>query len=145
MDNLDKGTAELSIHWEKTFHLYETVIVGDDKSLRIQATFKLGCMSKHGPETILACAITVVVEFLRALMELIQNGDISAKLVAANALGISSSHVDYIRPAAQAGAIPLFAEILGGCEPLGKEIAEDVFCVVAVAEENAVVIFQHLV
>ncbi|KAL3508400.1 hypothetical protein ACH5RR_027801 [Cinchona calisaya] len=309
MDNLDTVMAESSTNWEKTFHLYETVIAGDDNSLRIQATFKLGCMSKHAPENTLACVIPVLVELLRspidnqspsiqgasayclkciasqgegrlaviigqcgaipsllgllqtsesnlqkiilkclrnivtfgdsnrltvvrdggleiilnmlnasspglrrplleilsalsllrevrrvilglggvcfliesarcgsmisrtraaqaigmmglvkrarrtlvhfgavrALMELIQNGDTPAKLVAANALGVISSHVDYIRPVAQAGAIPLFAEILEGCEPLGKEIAEDVFCVLAVVEENAVVIFQHLV
>lgn len=309
VDKLDVGMAELSINWENVFHLYETVVAGDDKPLRIQATFKLGTMSRHAPENILACAIPVLVELLRSpidnqipsiqeasayclkciasqgegrlavmigqcgaipfllsllqisesnlqkvilkclrniltfddtnrltvfrnggleiilnmlnigpgglrrplleilsalsllrevrrvifssggvcfliesarcgsmisrtraaqaigllglvkrarrtlvhlgamsgLMELIRDGDTSAKLVAANALGVISSHVDYIRPVAQAGAIPLFAEILEGCEPLGKEIAEDVFCILAVVEENAVAIFHHLV
>lgn len=309
MDKLDTKQAELSINWEKAFHLYETVIAGDEKSKCIQATFMLGRMSKHAPENILACAIPVLVELLRspfgnqtpsihgasayclkciaclgegrlatiigqcgaipsllsllqgsesnlqmvilkclrnivtfsdtnrltvvrnggleivlnmlnaspaglkrplleilsalsllrevrrvllnsgglcfliesaqcgsmasrtraaqgigllglvkrarrtlvnfgavaALLDLIQNGDTSAKLVAANALGVISSHVDYIRPVAQAGAIPVYAEILEGCEPLGKEIAEDVFCILAVVEENAALIFQHLV
>lgn len=309
MDKLDTKQAELSTNWEKSFHLYKTVIAGDEKSKRIQATFKLGRMSKHAPEDILACAIPVLVELLRspfddqtpsihgasayclkciaclgegrlaviigqceaipsllsllqasesnlqmvilkclrnmvtfsdsnrpavvrnggleivlnmlnaspdrlkrplleilsalsllrevrrvllnsgglhfliesaqcgsmasrtraaqgigllglvkrarrtvvnfgamaALLDLIQNGDTSAKLVAANALGVISSHVDYIRRVAQAGAIPVYAEILEGCEPLGKEIAEDVFCILAVVEENAAPIFQHLV
>ncbi|XP_027171008.1 U-box domain-containing protein 2 [Coffea eugenioides] len=309
MDKLDTKQAELGTNWERSFHLYETVIAGDEKSKRIQATFKLGRMSKHAPENILACAIPVLVELLRspfdnqtpsihgasayclkciaclgegrlaviigqcgaipsllsllqasesnlqmvilkclrnmvtfsdsnrpavvrnggleivlnmlnaspdglkrplleilsalsllrevrrvllnsgglrfliesakcgsmasrtraaqgigllglvkrarrtlvnfgaaaALLDLIQNGDTSAKLVAANALGVISSHVDYIRPVAQAGAIPVYAEILEGCEPLGKEIAEDVFCILAVVEENAAPIFQHLV
>ncbi|XP_059290623.1 vacuolar protein 8 [Lycium ferocissimum] len=79
------------------------------------------------------------------LLELIQVGDTSTKVVAANALGVISSHVDYIRPLANAGAIPLYAELLEGSEPMGKEIAEDVFCILAVVEENAVAIVQHLV
>ncbi|KAL6310988.1 hypothetical protein AAG906_024652 [Vitis piasezkii] len=58
--------------------------------------------------------------------------------------GVISAHVDCIRPLAQAGAIPLYAELLRGAEPVGKEIAEDVFCVLAIAEVNAVSIAQHL-
>ncbi|XP_010252703.1 PREDICTED: U-box domain-containing protein 10-like [Nelumbo nucifera] len=79
------------------------------------------------------------------LVELLRVGDASTKLVAANALGIIASHVDYIRPVAQAGAIPWYADLLRGAEPLGKEIAADAFCVLAVAEENAISIAQHLV
>ncbi|XP_010270179.1 PREDICTED: armadillo repeat-containing protein 4-like [Nelumbo nucifera] len=79
------------------------------------------------------------------LIELLRVGDISTKLVAGNALGIIASHVDYIRLVAQAGAIPLYVDLLQGTEPLGKEIAEDVFCILAVVEENAVSIAQHLV
>ncbi|KAF3453344.1 hypothetical protein FNV43_RR03784 [Rhamnella rubrinervis] len=79
------------------------------------------------------------------LVELFHDGDIKTKLVAGNSLGIISAHIDYIRPVAQAGAIPLYAELLQGPEPLGKEIAEDVFCILAVAESNAVVIVEHLV
>ncbi|XP_058070669.1 U-box domain-containing protein 4 [Magnolia sinica] len=79
------------------------------------------------------------------LVGLLQDGDMLAKLTAGNALGIISSHVDYLRPVARAGAIPLFAELLEGPDPLGKEIAEDVFCILAVAEENAVLIAGHLV
>ncbi|XP_009591619.1 protein ARABIDILLO 2 [Nicotiana tomentosiformis] len=79
------------------------------------------------------------------LLELVQVGDTSTKLVAANALGMISSHVDYIRPLANAGAIPLYAELLQGTEPMGKEIAEDVFCILALVEENAVAIVEHLV
>ena len=55
-----------------------------------------------------------------------------------------SAHVDCIRPLAQAGAIPLYIELLRGAEPLEKEIAEDVFCVLAIAEVNAVSIAQNL-
>ena len=62
-----------------------------------------------------------------------------------NALGAVSSHEDYLRPMAQDGAILLYMELLRGLEALGKEIAEDVFCVLAVAEENAVLIVDHLV
>ncbi|KAM3320417.1 hypothetical protein P3S67_007617 [Capsicum chacoense] len=72
-------------------------------------------------------------------------GDSSTKVVAANALGVISSHVDYIRPLANAGAIPLYADLLQGTEPMGKEIAEDVFCILAMVEENAVAIVEHLV
>ncbi|XP_074294172.1 uncharacterized protein LOC141621975 [Silene latifolia] len=64
---------------------------------------------------------------------------------ACNALGVISSHVDFIRPVAEAGVIPLYAELLRGTEQLGWEIAEDVFCVLAVVEANAVEIVQHLV
>lgn len=78
------------------------------------------------------------------LLELLQVGDTSTKVVAANALGVISSHVDYIRPLADAGAIPLYADLLQGTDPMCKEIAEDVFCVLAVVEENALAIFEHL-
>ncbi|KAK6149388.1 hypothetical protein DH2020_016913 [Rehmannia glutinosa] len=76
---------------------------------------------------------------VQALMHLIKEGDIAMKLVAGNALGVISSHVDHIRPIAQAGVIPLYAELLqcADSDPIGKEIAEDVFCVLAVHEENA--------
>ncbi|KAG5570373.1 hypothetical protein H5410_060139 [Solanum commersonii] len=79
------------------------------------------------------------------LLELLQVGDTSTKVVAANALGVVSSHVDYIRPLANAGAIPLYADLLQGTDPMGKEIAEDVFCILAVVEENGVAIVEHLV
>eukprot|EP01018_Ginkgo_biloba_P017672 Gb_29752 [translate_table: standard] len=79
------------------------------------------------------------------LIGLLREDDFAAKLVAGNALGIISSHVDYLRPVAQAGAIPLFVELLEGNDPQGKEIAEDVFCILAVAEENAIAIAEHLV
>lgn len=83
---------------------------------------------------------------VEVLIELIRNGNnTSSKLVAANALGVISSHVDYIRPIAEAGAIPLFAEILEECGAMGKDIAEDVFCILAFSEENAVAIVHHLV
>ncbi|XP_020574662.1 U-box domain-containing protein 4 [Phalaenopsis equestris] len=80
-----------------------------------------------------------------ALLQLFREGDQSAKITAANALGIIASHVDCIRPVAEAGAIPMYMELLEGTEPLGREIAEDVFCVLAVVEENAVVIAEQLV
>lgn len=44
---------------------------------------------------------------------------------------IISSLVYYLRPVAQAGAILLYVELHKGPEPLGKEIAEYVFCVSA--------------
>lgn len=79
------------------------------------------------------------------LVELLRDGDISTRIVAGNALGIISSHVDYIRLVAQSGAIPLYADLLRGPEQMGREIAEDVFCILAVAEVNAVEIMEHLV
>ena len=45
-----------------------------------------------------------------------------------------SAHVDCIRP----------PELFRGAEPVGKEIAVDVFCVLAIAEVNAVSIAQNL-
>ncbi|KAK7316830.1 hypothetical protein RJT34_00574 [Clitoria ternatea] len=81
------------------------------------------------------------------LVELLHVGDHAMKLVAGNSLGLISAHVDYIRPVAQAGAIPLYAELLQvqGPDPSGKETAEDVFCILAVAEANAAEIAGHLV
>ncbi|KAM0063797.1 putative armadillo repeat-containing domain, armadillo-like helical [Helianthus debilis subsp. tardiflorus] len=82
---------------------------------------------------------------IEALVDLLRNGDVSTRLVAGNALGVISSHVDYIRPVAEHGVIPLYAELLQEQEPLGKEIAEDVFCILAVTDDNAVAIVEHLV
>ncbi|CAI8596698.1 unnamed protein product [Vicia faba] len=79
------------------------------------------------------------------LVELFRVGDNGLKVVAGNTLGVVSAHVDYIRPVAQAGAIPLYAELLQGGDASGKEIAEDVFCILGVAEANAVEIVGHLV
>jgi len=81
---------------------------------------------------------------MQALIGLLRDGDDSGRIVVGNALGIVASHVDYLRPLAQAGAIPLYMELLRGNDALGKEIVEDVFCVLAVAEENAVLIVDHL-
>ncbi|MQM20665.1 hypothetical protein Taro_053689 [Colocasia esculenta] len=82
---------------------------------------------------------------ISVLVDLLREGDSQAKLTAGNSLGIISSHVYYLRPIAQAGAIPLYADLLEGPEALGKEIAEDVLCILAVSQENAVSISQHLV
>lgn len=81
---------------------------------------------------------------IEVLIDLLRNGDTLAKIVAGNALGIISSHVDYIRPAAEAGAIPLYAELLQEHGPMGKEIVEDVFCILAIAETNSVAIIEQL-
>lgn len=79
------------------------------------------------------------------LVELFHNGDINTKLIVGNSLGVVSAHIDFIRPVAEAGAIPLYVELLQGPDPLGKDIAEDAFCILAFAESNAVVIVEHLV
>lgn len=79
------------------------------------------------------------------LIGLLREGDHSTKLVAGNALGVISAHVDYIRPVAQAGAICLFAELFQGSDFHDNLIAENVFCILAVAEENAIEIAGHLV
>ncbi|PON43280.1 Armadillo-type fold containing protein [Parasponia andersonii] len=79
------------------------------------------------------------------LVELFCDGDTTTELVAGNSLGVISAHIDYIRPVAEAGAIPLYAELFQGPELSGKEIAEDAFCILAVDEGNAVVIVEHLV
>ncbi|WOL16929.1 ankyrin and armadillo repeat-containing protein isoform X1 [Canna indica] len=80
-----------------------------------------------------------------ALIEFFKEGDSSDKLVAANALGIISSHVDFLRLVVRSGAIPLYVELLKGPEPRGKDIAEDAFCLLAVEEENAVMISEQMV
>ncbi|KAG6407437.1 hypothetical protein SASPL_130428 [Salvia splendens] len=92
-----------------------------------------------------ACRAFVDVGVVPVLMHLLTEGNATAKAVAGNSLGVISSHVDFIRPIAQAGAIPLYAELLCGSDPAGKEVAEDVICVLAVNEENAVEIVEHLV
>ncbi|CAN8268969.1 unnamed protein product [Cochlearia groenlandica] len=51
----------------------------------------------------------------------------------------------YYRPVTEAGAIPLYVELLSGDDPMGKDIAEDVFSILAVAEGNAVLIAEQLV
>lgn len=79
------------------------------------------------------------------LIELLREGDQSAKLVAGSSLGIVSACVDHLSQVAQAGAIPLFISLLEGGNPHGKDIAEDAFCILAVSEENASIIMEHLV
>lgn len=81
---------------------------------------------------------------MQALVELLQIGDESAKVVAANALGVIASHLDYCRPVSEAGAVPLIAGMLGECEGLGLDIAVDVLCILSVLDENAPVIFEYL-
>ncbi|CAA7021873.1 unnamed protein product [Microthlaspi erraticum] len=80
-----------------------------------------------------------------ALVDLFRDGDEKAKLLVGNALGIISAQTEYIRPVTEAGSIPLYVELLSGRDPMGKDIAEDVFCILAVAEGNAVVIAEELV
>ncbi|XP_010466199.1 PREDICTED: U-box domain-containing protein 4-like [Camelina sativa] len=82
---------------------------------------------------------------IQALVDLYRDGDNKAKLLAGNALGIISAQTEYIRPVTEAGSIPLYVELLSGQDPLGKDIAEDVFCILAVAEGNAVLIAEQLV
>lgn len=93
----------------------------------------------------LARRVLVELGAIQVLVALFHDGDHTTKLVAGNSLGVILAHVEYIRPAAQAGAIPLYVELLEGSDPSGKEIAEDVFCILAVAEDNAVEIVGHLV
>lgn len=103
-----------------------------------QAIGLLGLVKKARRDLVNSGAITVLVDLLR-------NGDITSKITAGNALGVISSHVDYIRPVAEHGVIPLYAELLQEHEPLGKEIAEDVFCILAITDPNANTIVEHLV
>lgn len=79
------------------------------------------------------------------LIDLLRDGDEAAKLVAGNSLGIISACLDHLGLVAQAGAIPLFISLLEGGNPHGKDIAEDAFCILAVSEENALAIIEHLV
>ncbi|XP_039022294.1 uncharacterized protein LOC120154703 [Hibiscus syriacus] len=79
------------------------------------------------------------------LVEMLRVGDGAAKLVAGNSLGVVSANINIIDLIAKAGAIPLYAELIQGPDPLGHEIAEDAFCVLAVAEANAVSIAENLV
>ncbi|GAU41225.1 hypothetical protein TSUD_129010 [Trifolium subterraneum] len=78
------------------------------------------------------------------LVELFRIGDNTMKLVAANSLGVVA-RLDYIRQVAQAGAIPLYAELLKGPDVSGKEITKNMFCILALEEANAVEIVGHLV
>lgn len=89
--------------------------------------------------------ILVELGVVPVLAELLGIGDTYTKIIAGNALGIVASHIDFLRPVVEAGAIPLYAELLQRTEPIAKEIAEDLFCILAVAEVNAVSISGHLV
>ncbi|KAJ9182564.1 hypothetical protein P3X46_006547 [Hevea brasiliensis] len=92
-----------------------------------------------------ARSLLVELGAIQVLVELFRDGDRTTKLVAGNCLGVISAHIDFVRPLAEAGAIPLYAELLQGPDPAGMEIAEDAFCILAVAEENAASIAEHLV
>jgi hypothetical protein len=78
------------------------------------------------------------------LVELFRVGDNTMKLVAGNSLGVVA-RLDYITLVAQAGAIPLYAELLKGPDVSGKEITKNMFCILALEEANAVEIVGHLV
>jgi hypothetical protein len=78
------------------------------------------------------------------LVELFRVGDNTMKLVAGNSLGVVA-RLDYITLVAQAGAIPLYAELLKGPDVSGKEITKNMFCILALEEANAVEIDGHLV
>lgn len=80
-----------------------------------------------------------------ALVDLFKDGDEKTKLLAGNALGIVSAQTEYVRSVTAAGSVPLYVELLSGRDQMGKDIAEDVFCVLAVAEGNAVLIAEQLV
>lgn len=59
-------------------------------------------------------------------------------------VGYQVMKINCIRETARAGAIPLYAELLQGLlDPMGREIAQDVFCLLAVDESSAVVIAEH--
>ncbi|RLN19960.1 uncharacterized protein C2845_PM02G22100 [Panicum miliaceum] len=79
-----------------------------------------------------------------ALVGLMRNGDSSAKLVAANALGIVSSIGPHLPLIHQSGAIPLYAELLKESHPLAKDIVEDVFCNLISIRDNAGVVLENL-
>ncbi|KAI3456834.1 hypothetical protein Pfo_013497 [Paulownia fortunei] len=124
----------------RVHHLVEAARCGSlvSRTRAAQAIGLLGLIKRARRMLVDAGAVLV-------LMDLLKEGDPTMKLVAGNALGVISSHVDHIRPIAQAGVIPLYAELLQGSDPISKEIAEDVFCVLAVFEENAITIVEHLV
>jgi hypothetical protein len=79
------------------------------------------------------------------LVDLLRDGDEGAKLVAGNSLGLVSACVDHLWHVAHAGAIPLYINLLESGNPHGKDITKDVFCILAVSEENALTIVDHLV
>ncbi|CAN6300400.1 unnamed protein product [Urochloa humidicola] len=79
-----------------------------------------------------------------ALVGLMRDGDSSAKLVAANALGIVSSIGHHLQLIHQSGAIPLYAELLKEDHPLAKDIVEDVFCILISIRDNAGVVLENL-
>ncbi|KAI5085065.1 hypothetical protein GOP47_0001234 [Adiantum capillus-veneris] len=89
--------------------------------------------------------LIVEMDGIPALIDLLRDGDETARLVAGNSLGIVAACVDHLWQVAQAGAIPLYIDLLEGGNPHGKDIAEDAFCVLAVSEENALSIIEHLV
>ncbi|CAH8328935.1 unnamed protein product [Eruca vesicaria subsp. sativa] len=80
-----------------------------------------------------------------ALVDLFKDGDDKIKLLAGNALGIVSAETEYVRSVTASGSVPLYVELLERGGPMGKDIAEDVFCILAVAEGNAVLIAEQLV
>ncbi|CAN6319467.1 unnamed protein product [Urochloa humidicola] len=79
-----------------------------------------------------------------ALVGLMRDGDSSAKLVAANALGIVSSIGHHLQLIHQSGAIPLYAELLKEDHPVAKDIIEDVFCILISIRDNAGVVLENL-
>ncbi|KAI3857383.1 hypothetical protein MKX03_025056 [Papaver bracteatum] len=97
------------------------------------------------------------------LVESAKKGSIVSRARAAHAIGLIGTTRRVKRILVELGVVPVLVELLGvgyastkiisgnalellqGTEPIAKEIAEDVFCILAVAEENAVSIAEHLV
>lgn len=81
-------------------------------------------------------------------VDLLRNGDGRQDGASLQSLmlwvGYRVMKINCIRETARAGAIPLYAELLQGLlDPMGREIAQDVFCLLAVDESSAVVIAEH--
>ncbi|KAF2544355.1 hypothetical protein F2Q70_00033796 [Brassica cretica] len=64
-----------------------------------------------------------------ALVDLFRDGDEKGKILAGNALEIIAAQTEYIKLVTEAGSIPLYVELLSGRDSMGKDIAEDVFCI----------------
>ncbi|GER32430.1 ARM repeat superfamily protein [Striga asiatica] len=78
---------------------------------------------------------------MHVLARLLNEGDELTRLVAGNALGVILVRVG---PTGRTGVVPLYIDMLRCRDPTFREIAEDVLCVLAVDEGNAVEIAEQL-
>lgn len=136
-----KSSRKLIVEEGRLGYLVEAIGVGSMTS-RGRACHAIGLI---GASSVELRQMLAEMGAIPLLIHLFNDGDRETKVVAANALGLALTNVRYIRAAGEAGAIPLYAQLLRGGVSTETDIAVDAFCLLSIAEENAVSIVEHVV